>query len=136
MANCATQLTFVKAAGLKDRAIGTISRFDSALARAGPVGNGALWNCKRWEDVVGVANVEEHSLGNLSGHCSGFEIQDEKSLPAFNFEGVFAFLADAGENCAVVISEIHGEFHEFLGAWKVFDSLNGAHANVERVESC
>jgi len=38
------------------------------LAGAGAVGDGAFWSGESWQDAIGIAKVEQHALGNLSGH--------------------------------------------------------------------
>src|SRR5579859_3393595 len=84
--------------------------------------------------AVRVADIEQHSFRNFSGHFARFQVENKQGLAALHFAWIGALFPDSSQNRARVISEIHDELHQFFGAGHFFHALDGAHANVERFQ--
>src|SRR5712672_986545 len=81
------------------------------LPRPGPVRHGALGDGEHRRDAVGVADVEEHPLGELPADRLRREVEDEERLLPFNLAGVGALRPEPREDLPAMVTEIDGEPH-------------------------
>ena len=100
----------------------------------GTVRDGPLGNREDRRESVGMADVRD-TLGQLTHHRLGLEVQDEETLPPLDLAWVRPLLLHAGEDATTMVAEVHGESNEPRCLRDVLDQDDGAHANVQRVES-
>jgi hypothetical protein len=107
---------------------------DAFLSRAGAVWHLFLRHREHWFKTVRVTDVEQHAFGHLAHHLSWFEVYNEQGLFTFDLLRIFAFLFYSGEDCPLVIAEVHYKPDELIRRFHVFDALDGTDAHVNLLQ--
>lgn len=82
------------------------------LTSSTSVGHGRFGGGEDRGDVVGIADVEEHTFRKFAGHAARFEVDDEECLPTLEFERIRALFLNTCKDPARVVAERHNQSHE------------------------
>jgi hypothetical protein len=98
------------------------------------IGDRSLGHGENGNDIVGVADVEQHCLGSLAGDDLCLEVHDKEGLTADELFGMSALASETGEDPTLMVSKAHEESDEFFRNGDILDMPDRSHADVYFLE--